>query len=78
LLDNLDLGLVYLNPPFGHKVPKDDAFSDHEMALFLVKYQVLLLASLQDFIQILKTIIESFSIDRKIVQENFHDFFNHV
>jgi hypothetical protein len=50
LLNDLDLGLVYLYSPLRHKVPKNDAFTDHEVALFLVKYQVLLLASLQDFV----------------------------
>ena len=65
MLDNLNLGLVYLNPPFGHKVSKDEAFLDHEVALFPVKYQVLLLALLQDFVQILKAMIKSFSIDQK-------------
>ena len=75
MLGNLNLGFVYLYPPFGHKVPKDDAFSDHEMALFPVKYQVLLLASLQDFVQIIKTMIKGFAIDQKIIHENLHDFF---
>ena len=50
LLNDFNLGLVYLNPPLGHKVPKNDAFTDHEVALFPVKYQVLLLAYLQDFV----------------------------
>jgi hypothetical protein len=50
LLDNLDLSLIYLDPPLEHKVPKNDAFMNHEVALFPVKYQVLLLASLQDFV----------------------------
>jgi hypothetical protein len=50
LLNDLYLGLVYLYPPLGHKVPKNDAFTDHEMTLFPIKHQVLLLASLQDFV----------------------------
>ena len=45
---NVDLGFVHLNPPFGHKVSKDDAFTDHEMTFFPIQYQVLFLASLQD------------------------------
>jgi hypothetical protein len=47
--DDLDSGLVFFNPLLRHKVPKNDAFTDHEVALFLVKYQVLL-ASLQVFV----------------------------
>ena len=29
-------------------------------------------------IQVLKTIIESLTIDEKIIHENFHDFFDHI
>ena len=36
--------------PLGHKVPKNYAFMENEVALFPVKYQILLLASLQDFV----------------------------
>ena len=33
---NVDFGFVHLNPPLGHKVSKDDAFSDHKMAFFQI------------------------------------------
>jgi hypothetical protein len=33
------------------------------MALFPVKYQVLLLASLQDFVYVLQTVVKGFAID---------------
>jgi hypothetical protein len=38
LLNDFYFGFVYLDPPLGHKVPENDAFTDHEVALFLVKY----------------------------------------
>ena len=50
LLYDLDFSFVHLDPSLGHKMPKYDAFTDHEMAFFPIQYEVLLLASLQDFI----------------------------
>ena len=78
MLKDCYLGLVYRNPPLGHKVPKNNAFTNHEVALFLVKYQVLLLASLQDFVKILQTVVKGFAIDQEIIHENLHDFYYHV
>jgi hypothetical protein len=50
LLNDFYFGFIYLNPSLGHKVPENNAFMDHKVRLFLVKYQVLLLVSLQDFV----------------------------
>ena len=44
---------------------KDNPLSDHEMALFLIKDQVRVLTSLENYIQILKAFVKTLSIDQK-------------
>jgi hypothetical protein len=48
------------------------------MSFLPIEHQVLFLAPLQDFIQILETMIKGFAINREVIHEDFYDFFNHV
>jgi hypothetical protein len=78
LFYDFNLGSIHLNPSLGHKVPEHDAFSNHEMELFPVQYQILLLSPLQNIVHVLETMIESFPVNGEIVHEDLHNLFDHA
>ena len=57
---------------------EDNSLFDHEMTLFPIKDQVLVLTSLENFIQVLKAFVKTLSTDREIIHEDFHDVLDQV
>ena len=55
-------------------VPKNNSFSNRKPALLLIKHKICLFTSLQNQIQIMKTMVKRSAIYRKIVHENLHNF----
>ena len=72
-LNSFDLGFVHFNSPFGNLVTKNNSFINHKVALLPVEYQNCLLASLQNFIKVVETMVKGSSIDGEIIHEDFHN-----
>src|ERR1043165_9475671 len=63
--------LVHFNSPFGNLVSKNYPFVNHEVALLPIEHQIFFFTSLQNFIEIVETLVKGVSIDGKFIHENF-------
>src|SRR4051812_17441513 len=65
--------LVHFNSPLGNLVTKNYPFVNHEVALLPIEHQICFFTSLQNFINIVETVVKGVSIDGKVVHENFYN-----
>src|SRR4051812_46362018 len=71
--NSFNLCLVHFNSPFGNLVTNNYTFVNHEMALLPIEHQIRFFTSLQNFINIVDTVVKGGSIDGKVVHEYLHD-----
>ena len=71
--NSFNLRLVHFNSPLGNLVTKNNPFVNHEVALLPIEHQICFLASLQNFIKIVETVVKGGSIDGEIVHEDLHN-----
>src|ERR1041384_8069328 len=71
--NSINLCLIHFNSSFGNLVTKNDPFVNHEVALLPIEHKICFLASLQNFIKVVETVVKGGYIDGEISHEDLHN-----
>src|SRR3954453_9182973 len=68
-------GSVYFNTSFRNFMPKNNSFINHKVALLPIQNNISFFTSLQNFMNVVQTIIKGSYMDGKIIHEYLNNFF---